>query len=663
MRLEIAPIDIRNMVYVTNQSAIGIAIHASLQKMLGRDQLKWAANPVAGQPGDLIVAAIDSCRLEQLNHWEQTARDAEMNLICIQVHGGEVVIGPEVRPRRPGCLHCWATRYFAGRETARRFSETAALSGAESARDPWLTPLAISIVGTVASQRVISALQHDGRAPHDSGWKVYYFDLQTLTGREWNVLPDSSCSRCVDLPLDSADNARLTLESRKKPHPRADRLRPTHSLGYVRDLYVGRRTNIVSDIAVSWPLRRGVVVTVAVPLTEWRPPEPCSGFSCRYSDARTVAILEGLERYSGVRPRGFRPCVRGSFSSLRDVAVDPRCFGLPSEREYKANPNLLTPYNERLEMEFVWAYSLRQKRPVLVPRQLGFYSTGTREGPLFLIEGSVGCALGSCAEECILHGILEVVERDAFLLTWYARLKRPHLDAMECRDPETLYYYRHLQAEGFDVTTLDVTSDFGIPAVCVVARRRERKMPYAACAGAAHLHPGQAIKKAFRELSGIVGRYTIEMATEKMRQRALRLAEDPSRVRTMMDHALFYCVPESGSYLEFLTTTDKRTSLEEMEDRSRDLLSQDLGEELDRSVERIIAAGSDVLAVDQTAPEQLLGDLHTFKTLIPDAIPMTWGQHLRRLEGLRRLDVALEKKTREGPVVKSEPNSIPHPYP
>jgi len=651
------------MVYITDKTAIGTAVHANLQAILGSEHVKWAPNPVAGQPGDVIVAAIDSCRLDRLDHWERIARDAEMNLISIQVHGGEVVIGPEVRPRGPGCLRCWATRYFAGRGIARRFTEMTALSGVESAQDPWLTPLAVSIVGLLASQQVICALHHDSHPPDDSGWKVYYFDLQTLTGREWNVLPDSSCSRCADLPLDSAEKARLRLESRTKPHPRTDRLRSTSELGYVCDLYVGHRANIVSDIAVSWPLKRGVVVTVAVPLTEWRPPEPCSGFSSRYSDARTVAILEGLERYSGVRPRASRPSVQGSFSSLRDVAVDPRCFGLPSEREYKANPKFLTPYNEQLEMEFVWAYSLRQKRPVLVPRQLGFYSTGTREGPFFVIEGSVGCAIGSCPEECILHGILEVVERDAFLLTWYARLKRPHLNAMECRDPETRYYYRHLQAEGFDISTLDVTTDFGIPAVCVVARRREHKMPYAACAGAAHLHPEQAIKKAFRELSGIVGRYTIELSSENMRQRALRLAEDPAKVRTMMDHALFYCVPESGPYLEFLTTAEKRTSLEEMEAHCRELWSQDLGEELNRTIERIIAVGSDVLAVDQTAPEQLLGGLRTFKTLIPDAIPMTWGQHLRRLEGLRRLDAALERKTDEARVVKSEPNPIPHPYP
>jgi len=48
----------------------------------------------------VIVAAIDSCRLDRLDHWERIARDAEMNLISIQVHGGEVVIGPEVRPKR-----------------------------------------------------------------------------------------------------------------------------------------------------------------------------------------------------------------------------------------------------------------------------------------------------------------------------------------------------------------------------------------------------------------------------------------------------------------------------------------------------------------------------------------------------------------------------------
>jgi ribosomal protein S12 methylthiotransferase accessory factor len=651
------------MIYIADKTTIALALHAELERRLGCDQVKWAPIDPSYKRGDLLVEAVDTCRIDRLEYWERIACDKDLGLFCVQVHGGEVVIGPEVQPKRSGCLRCWATRYFGGRETARRFAEMAAASNVEPSKDPWLTPAALSIVGRLSAERIIRAHDHECHTDSKLVWNVYYLDLRTLTGREWQLLPDSSCPRCSRLPFDSAEKAHLTLRSRPKPHSQVDRLRPVRDLSYVHDMYVGRRANIISDVIISWPLKRGAVVTVGVPLDEGRPAEPCSGFCARYSDARTVAVLEGLERYSGVRPRASRPSVRSSVSSLGKVAVDPRCFGLHSKREYQANRNLLTPYCDQLEMDFVWAFSLKQQRAMLVPRQLGFYSLGARDGPFFVIEGSIGCALGSCAEECILHGIFEVVERDAFLLTWYARLSPPQLDPMKCRDPEVRHYFRHLQAEGFEVLTFDITTDFGLPAVWAMARRRDQRMPHAVCLGAAHVRPEQALKKVFRELSGVVCRYTIELADKKTRQRALRLAENPANVRTMMDHALFYCVPESGRYLEFLTETKTYTSLEAMESSSRELWSSDLGEELERTVDRIIAAGSDVLAVDQTAPEQLLGGFCTHKTLVSGAIPMTWGEHLRRLEGLHRLESALENKRGQVPALECEPNPAPHPYP
>jgi ribosomal protein S12 methylthiotransferase accessory factor len=335
---------------------------------------------------------------------------------------------------------------------------------------------------------------------------------------------------------------------------------------------------------------------------------------------------------------------------------------LHSDREYKANPDLLTPYSEQLEIDFVWAFSLKQQRPVVVPRQLGFYSLGMRHEPLFVIEGSIGCALGTCVEECILHGIFEVIERDSFLLTWYAGLKPPRLDPMECRDPEVRHYVRHLQAEGFDVFAFDITTDFGIPSVWVMARRRDHNMPQAVCLGAAHLRPEEALKKGFRELSGVVARYAMEVADEKMRRRAEGLVEAPSSVRTMMDHALFYCVPESGAHLEFLMENEICTSLEAMNNRCRELWAPDLENELRWMIERIVSSGSDVIVVNQTAPEQLSGGFCTYKTLIPGAIPMTWGEHLRRIESLPRLEAALARRTREEGV-PAYPNSAPHPYP
>lgn len=70
----------------------------------------------------------------------------------------------------------------------------------------------------------------------------------------------------------------------------------------------------------------------------------------------------------------------------------------------------------------------------MVPQWLAYYSSPCRQG--FVYETSNGCALGGSLEEAVLYGMLEVVERDSFLLTWYAQLPLPRLDPRSAVDPD-----------------------------------------------------------------------------------------------------------------------------------------------------------------------------------------------------------------------------------
>lgn len=168
------------------------------------------------------------------------------------------------------------------------------------------------------------------------------------------------------------------------------------------------------------------------------------------------------------------------------------------------------------------------------------------------------------------------------------------------------------------------------------------------------------MKKAFRELSAVVCRYEVELANSDTKRRAFALAEDPSKVRSMMDHALFYSVPEAGQHLDFFFASREKTSLEEMRRSHGAFRSSDLRDEVLHSVGKILNAKSDLLAVDQTAPEQRRRDLYTYKVLITGAVPMTWGEHLRRLDGLHRIKAFWHAE--HGPL-EFVVNPAPHPYP
>lgn len=640
------------MVYIVQDGMIGAQMYATIASKGA--PAAWACSSILGTAEDWIVGAFDNLRVDHLHHWAQVARKKGMSFLPVHVQGGEVVIGPEIRPQGTGCLHCWEKRYFCGRPWLRRFADLAAEHN-DTMTDPWLTATAAAVVGRIAAQRLLDgALPHGSRASAISDWWVYYFDLKNFSGREWRLVPDPVCSQCAQVESDSPARASITLRSYVKPDPDSDRLCSLKELQFVRQAFTGHRCNIVENGKQSWPVRNGVVVSFGVALIAEAHPEPCSGFCSRHSDAETAAILESVERYSGAEPRGFIPSVRGSFSELREYAVNPRTFGLHSEREYKANPGV-NPYTDDLEMRFVWAHSFRERRQVLVPLQIGFYSRPRPGDNLFVLgEGSSGCAVGTRLEEAILHGVFEVAERDAYMLTWLAMLSPPRLDLTECDDPEVRHVLRRLRGEGFEVMAFDITTDLGIPAVGLLARR-DKTWPHLLCAASAHLNPERALKKAFRELVGGVSLW--ELSGELARPRALELASNPDRVRKPMEHGLMYTAAMASRHCEFLAANPSTVSLSDMGRSVQGLRSDDLGVELTRTIDRIIANGFDVIVVKHTGSEPQAQGLHVAKVLIPGAIPAAWGDHLRRVENLPRLDAALVKNGR------TAPNPIPHPFP
>jgi ribosomal protein S12 methylthiotransferase accessory factor len=647
---------IQAVIHIVESGRIAAAVYAGLKTHQAVANAKWFSSPFRPGTDDLIIASIDGCSVEFMEYWERTAHAYETQLLCIHVHGAEAIIGPEINPHRSGCFHCWLGRYYSGRKKALQFARMPSLFGGPPAEDPWLTPLSASVIGHLTAVRVAEMLTFQPQTSNESHRTAYLWNMQTSTVRQWVWFPDSCCSRCSNLPIDSAEAAVLKITRRLKSCATSDRIRkPSEFDADIQHRFVSR-SGLASKISTAWRFTRGAVAVLDIPLFDSDEPETCSGFSDTYRTARTVAALEALERYAGLRPSSRQPAIYASVASLGGLVVDPKCFGLHSKQQYQDKGSSLTPYDEHLKMNFVWAYSVRREQPVLIPEQLGFYSLVRKDEPTFLVEGSNGCAIGSCPEEAILHSIFEVVERDAFLLTWYAKRKPPHFDLMEAHHPEIRHRCRRLSADGFECIALDITNDFGIPAVWLMARNRATELPYAVCVGGAHLRVEKAVLKALRELDAMLDRYLLELKKPDIRNRIAVLAADFTQVRTMNDHGLLYCAPESGRHLEFLIESTKRTSLEMMEHSSRQMWSADLGEEVREVLKRILHTADDVVLVNQTSLEQSAYSLFTYKALVTGAVPINWGYGFNRLEGISRLRNALTE------MGLASPNPMPHPF-
>src|SRR5690606_26898833 len=91
----------------------------------------------------------------------------------------------------------------------------------------------------------------------------------------------------------------------------------------------------------------------------------------------------------------------------------------------------------------------------------------------FVQECSNGCASGSCPEEALLHGMLELIERDAFLLAWYGAARLAEIDPATCRDESVHFMLDRVNLLGYDVHLYDTRADLPVPVVTAVAVRRD----------------------------------------------------------------------------------------------------------------------------------------------------------------------------------------------
>lgn len=584
-------------------------------------------------------------------------------LIPVSTEPAQVLIGPLVIPGVAGCWTCAGLR--------RRRNDplweavvTRNWTVLSNRPSPRLTPSVTDTVAAIVGCDILAL--REGKPPSTASAQLWC-SLEDLSVSTHRILPEPLCPDCGNLPDDTAELSRLTMTRRSKAHPAAFRLRAvSEKYEELMAAFVDSEVGLISTVETGD--EGGLPVAKAtIPIRGSSATEAGWGRTMSYRSSTVTAVLEAMERWGGLQAGGRRTTVHSSYGKLRDLAVDPRTLGLHSPEQYAEPDFPFTPFHEDLDMSWVWAYSFGRGAPVLVPECYAYYGAHLiRPGePRLAYEVSNGCALGSCLEEAILHGLFEVAERDAFLMAWYARRFLPRVDLATAGDPRIRLLAAHLEeANDRTVTILETTVEHGIPAVWAIAvdRSGEGDRAWAMCTGGAHLDPERAVYSALYELGPILA--SVERSYRQERARVTAMVEDSALVRTMGDHLLVYADPAVSHRLDFLFASPENRSLREMAECGVQVSPDDLTQDVELSIERFLSAGLDVVVVNQTTPEHAIMGLSCVKVIIPGALPMTFGHGMRRVEGLPRLlSVPRSLGDPDPPAQISELNPHPHPFP
>jgi ribosomal protein S12 methylthiotransferase accessory factor len=605
---------------------------------------------------DLILVLHDGWSPSIHHKAEELIRPTGIPWLRGGVSFGEGIIGPFVSPHTQGCSQCADIRHLMAAQDRQENWEIQQrmIRDGGVLFDAWASRLGLLQVACILEAEIQKMMK--GQQMYSEG-RICIINLKTLNTSWHMFLPDPLCHVCSQIPDDSLHEAKITLKPSIKIND-SYRSRSMEELQtfLIKD-YLDQRTGVLNgkmqdlvppfaDVVVNLPLFIG--------------DEGAAGRTHSYAISELTAILEGLERNCGVSPRGKRTVVYDSYHNLKNEALNPIKAGVHAKEQYKKDSFPFQPFDPDSPMKWVWGYSFYQERPILVPELLAYYSLECGQG--FVYETSNGCALGGSLEESIFYGIMEVVERDSFLMTWYAELPLPRLDPASANDLELQMMIDRVRAvAGYDLYFYNSTMEHGVPSVWVMAKSRKQKGLNIICAAGAHLDPIRAVKSAVHELAAMM--LTLDEKFEKGKEEFIHMLADSSLVGKMDDHGMLYGLPQAEERLQFLLDDNRpqQTFAEAFKWKSK---HNDLTDDLQEILLKFRQLNLEVIVVDQSTPETKRNGLYCVKVLIPGMLPMTFGQHLTRVTGLERvLRVPMELGYREHPLTVEQLNPHPHPFP
>ena len=328
-----------------------------------------------------------------------------------------------------------------------------------------------------------------------------------------------------------------------------------------------------------------------------------AGKGATVEQAKASAMMEGFERYSAERQdidgeRTFVDTYNNIEKGLASVdnALDPKDLLLP--KNY-GNENV-----ENSRLEWIEAEDIISEESIYVPSNAVFHPyIPTREvspSPIAIFKGNTnGLASGNIIEESVLHGIFEVVERDAWSIFELTKRNKKEIsqDTIENDIINELLEKFHIQ--GIDIKLMDITADLKITTVAASADDTVLKDPALLTLGVGtHLNPEVAVIRAL---------------TEVAQSRATQIhgtREDTIRADFMRKAGYEHMKKMNRHYFQ---REDETIDLADIEDKSSHSIKRDI----ETSIEEVQKAGfNQVLYTDLTREE--IG-INVARVIIPKA--------------------------------------------
>ncbi len=440
--------------------------------------------------------------------------------------GARPLFGPVFRPAEQGpCWHCLAYR-LRGHQEVHNFLRN--MRGEDAAfRPPSAEPAVLDTVCGLAAIEIAKWLVLAEKAPiHEQAISL---DVARLETGHHRVTRRPQCAVCGDEALYRADRSPVPIRLQPSPKPvrTSGGLRsaiPEETMAKYRHL-ISPVSGVVTWLSptvdetdrwlhVHWAGSNFALQVSTLGSLRKSLRSKSAGKGSTPGQSAASALCEAVERYCcGLHGDEIRR--RASYADFvksgNSEAIHPNDVQLFSERQLdnadeintRGHPlNYVPPrFDPETEIDWTPVWSFTQGRHRYLPTSILYATPPEHAGPSGLKADTNGCAAGNTLEEAILQGFYELVERDAFAVWWYNRVRLPGVDLGSFGDEYLGIASRYYRGYNREMWVLDATGDLGIPVFIAVSHRTDKEEEDIIYGAGAHADPHIAALRAVCEMN------------------------------------------------------------------------------------------------------------------------------------------------------------------
>ena len=590
---------------------------------------------------DLLIGALAGDELRLLRRLALLSHSAGVTSLFGHLDGLDAVVGPVVVPGQTACWNCVRLRQLANADHPEEAHalQASLLSARPSPRPrTYLAPMA-SLLGHCLALEAIKTVSR--YTPSYLVGRVLVQNLVTLGTTLHSVIRMPWCEICGGAAEGGNPSGGFTLRGQGGTDDAGSTFQALSDANdpvQLRQLLAGwldTRTGIIRHLAVRAPeaSEPELPVTSSAVLARYTEgaysadgADMGSGKGLTAVEAMIGAVGEAIERYSASRYRKG-DLQRSALHGLEGECLDPRDLCLYDEAQY-TRPNFpFARFDPDRPIDWTEGRWLDTGAPVWVPALPAYFDFRVPPEERFCQVTSNGLAAGGNLMDATLRAVFELVERDAFMITWLARRAGQGLLVDGALDPGVREVVRQLNERNVEVELFLLDVGVPIPVVMCLGIGDGKRWPGVSVSLAAHLSPRTAARKAILE-QGHLGPYLSRL----MLGEAHPVPAAPEDVRTLTDHALFYVPVHRRGAFDFLRGGEKPPI-------PLAALPEPPAVSLAVCIERLRACGLRVAIADVTSPDVVTGPFRVVRALGGDVQPIHFGFAHRRLPCRRLVDM------------------------